>query len=94
MEAIDRALSDALVAAACTHDDEIGQHYATHAAEWRERFVAQHERGAALGFDHEFRRMWEFYLAYCEAGFATGAMGDVQMLLSRPVRLGAAAACG
>ena len=31
-------------------------------------------------------RMWEFYLAYCEAGFATGALGDAQILLSRSSR--------
>ena len=30
--------------------------------------------------------MWEFYLAYCEAGFATGALGDAQILLSRDAR--------
>ncbi len=38
----------------------------------------------ALGFDHTFVRMWEFYLAYCEAGFATGAIGDAQLRLARP----------
>jgi cyclopropane-fatty-acyl-phospholipid synthase len=37
----------------------------------------------ALGFDDTFRRMWEFYLAYCEAGFRTGAIGDVQLALER-----------
>ena len=36
-----------------------------------------------LGFDGTFRRMWEFYLAYCEAGFATGALGNVQLRLAR-----------
>ena len=35
----------------------------------------------ALGFDERFRRLWEFYLAYCEAGFATGSTDVVQYLL-------------
>ena len=50
---------------------------------WRERFVARADEVAALGFDATFRRMWEFYLAYCEAGFATGALGDVHLRLAR-----------
>ena len=37
----------------------------------------------ALGYSDEFIRMWEFYLCYCEAGFAERALGDVQMLLVR-----------
>ena len=36
---------------------------------------------AALGFDDTFRRTWEFYLAYCEAGFRSGAIGDLQMAI-------------
>ena len=30
-----------------------------------------------------FRRTWEYYLAYCEAGFRHGAIGDVQLMLER-----------
>jgi cyclopropane-fatty-acyl-phospholipid synthase len=37
----------------------------------------------ALGFGDTFVRMWELYLAYCEAGFATGAIGDDQLRLER-----------
>ncbi|MEK6703243.1 MAG: cyclopropane-fatty-acyl-phospholipid synthase family protein, partial [Planctomycetota bacterium] len=62
---------------------EIGPHYATTLAEWRRRFFAQLPRVKALGFDDTFVRMWEFYLAYCEAGFAESHLGDVQMLLRR-----------
>ena len=36
----------------------------------------------ALGFDDTFRRMWDFYLAYCEAGFATGYLDVAQLVLS------------
>ena len=37
----------------------------------------------ALGFDETFRRMWEFYLAYCGAGFRTGYLGVSQLQLTR-----------
>jgi cyclopropane-fatty-acyl-phospholipid synthase len=63
--------------------EEIGPHYARTLAEWRARFMAHADGVAALGFTHEFRRMWEFYLAYCEAGFQSGALGDSQLVLSR-----------
>jgi cyclopropane-fatty-acyl-phospholipid synthase len=80
--AIGRALRDGSslrVAAA----GEIGHFYAPTLRMWRERFVARADEVAALGFDATFRRMWEFYLAYCEAGFATGALGDVHLRLAR-----------
>ena len=35
----------------------------------------------ALGYDERFRRLWEFYLAYCEAGFTTGSTNVVQYVL-------------
>ena len=62
---------------------EIGQFYPATLRMWRERFLARADEVAALGFDVTFRRMWEFYLAYCEAGFRTGALGDVQLRLAR-----------
>ncbi len=85
MEAIDDALASGS-ALRVSRYDEIGGHYTRTLAEWRERFVANFDQVSALGFTHEFRRMWEFYLAYCEAGFATGALGDSQILLSRNSR--------
>ena len=63
---------------------DIGPHYATTLARWRDNFFANIERVRELGFPQEFIRMWEFYLCYCEAGFAEGDLGDVQMLLQRP----------
>ena len=41
------------------------------------------DRVRALGYPDTFVRMWEFYLCYCEAGFAERALGDVQMLMTR-----------
>ena len=37
-----------------------------------------------LGFTDEFIRTWEFYLAFCEAGFRTRALHDYQLVLTRP----------
>jgi cyclopropane-fatty-acyl-phospholipid synthase len=45
------------------------QDYARTLAEWRQRFWAAWPRLVPLGFDQRFRRLWEFYLHYCEAGF-------------------------
>jgi len=45
------------------------QDYARTLAEWRDRFLSSWDRISPLGFDERFRRLWEFYLHYCEAGF-------------------------
>jgi cyclopropane-fatty-acyl-phospholipid synthase len=47
----------------------LGTHYARTLRLWRDRFHARWPEITALGFDETFRRMWEFYLAYSEAGF-------------------------
>jgi cyclopropane-fatty-acyl-phospholipid synthase len=47
---------------------------------WRERFQETWSKTVALGFDERFRRMWEFYLHYCEAGFRAGNT-DVHQLV-------------
>ena len=61
---------------------ELGPHYARTLALWRERFLANWSRLEGA-FDETFRRMWEFYLAYCEAGFRAGAIGVHQLGLAR-----------
>ncbi len=50
---------------------------------WRERFLGQWPRIHAQGFDETFRRMWEFYLAYSEAGFRSGYLGVSQLQMTR-----------
>ncbi len=60
------------------HAEFFGKSYARTLADWRARFLAAWPQIAELGFDTRFRRMWEYYLAYCEAGFATGVL-DVGM---------------
>ncbi len=61
----------------------LGPDYARTLAHWRETFLARWEDVAGLGFDETFRRMWEFYLAYCEAGFRVGYLDVYQLSLTR-----------
>ncbi len=63
--------------------EDIGPHYATTLGLWRENLFANLDRVRALGLPASFIRMWEFYLAYCEAGFAERALGDVQLRMIR-----------
>lgn len=51
-----------------------GASYALTLAEWRRRFNEAWPRIEKLGFDAKFRRLWNYYLCYCEAGFKTGAI--------------------
>jgi len=62
---------------------ELGPHYARTLGLWRTRFLANWPHIQTLGFDETFRRMWEFYLAYCEAGFRTGYLGVSQLQITR-----------
>jgi cyclopropane-fatty-acyl-phospholipid synthase len=58
---------------AVTGDFAFGADYARTLAQWRERFDAREQDLEALGYGSVFRRMWRFYLAYCEAGFAAAS---------------------
>ena len=60
-----------------------GTSYARTLRLWREKFTGRASEVDALGFDHVFRRMWTFYLAYCEAGFRAGYLGVSQFGLAR-----------
>jgi cyclopropane-fatty-acyl-phospholipid synthase len=62
-----------------------GQDYARTLAVWRSNFMAQAQAVRKLGFDTHFIRLWEFYLAYCEAAFAEGSTNVVQYTLERPL---------
>ncbi|OQP88129.1 SAM-dependent methyltransferase [Rhizobium rhizosphaerae] len=50
-------------------DMGFGRDYARTLAAWRDRFHAVWDRIEPMGFDLRFKRLWEFYLYYCEAGF-------------------------
>ncbi len=58
-----------------------GSSYAETLRRWRESFDAASATVDALGFDMTFRRMWRFYLAYCEAGFRAGYLDVAQLTL-------------
>lgn len=62
---------------------EFGLDYAETLARWRDRFLAAWPEIRELGFDERFRRMWEYYLAYCEAGFRTGNIDVTQLTVAR-----------
>ncbi len=66
------------------HLEDIGPHYATTLNRWRDNFWRNIDAVRALGYPETFVRMWDYYLCYCEGGFAERAIGDVQMLLAKP----------
>ncbi len=58
--------------------------YARTLAEWRTRFQAAWPAIERQGFDERFRRMWDYYLAYCEGGFRAGTIDVGLYVLARP----------
>ena len=60
-----------------------GLDYARTLQHWRESFKAQQSAVCEQGFDERFTRTWEFYLAYCEAGFRAGSLDVVQFTLEK-----------
>ena len=62
---------------------DFGLDYAETLRRWRERFLGADTPVRKLGFDTRFMRIWEFYLAYCEAAFATGNTSVMQFTLQR-----------
>src|SRR5690625_186281 len=82
LTAIDRALetTDGLEV---VHKREFGLHYAETLRRWRQAFLDKAEDVLRLGFDPTFLRMWEFYLAYSEAGFRARYIGVAQLTLAR-----------
>jgi cyclopropane-fatty-acyl-phospholipid synthase len=81
-----RAIEDTLAAATSlqlTGRHDFGLHYAETLRRWRHDFDAAWDSIHAQGFDETFRRMWEFYLAYCEAGFQAGYLDVSQLRITR-----------
>ena len=66
------------------HLEDLSPHYAMTLQRWRERFMARLADVRRLGYDDRFIRLWEYYLAYCEAAFAERCTGVVQLLLTKP----------
>ncbi|MDA0722908.1 MAG: cyclopropane-fatty-acyl-phospholipid synthase [Verrucomicrobia bacterium] len=83
--------ASAMIAAAVERSDlrpaalhDFGHHYARTLREWRLRFKENENKISSLGYNDSFRRAWEYYLCYCEAGFEEGYTGDVHLLLAKP----------
>lgn len=60
--------------------EDIGPHYATTLAAWRQNLNDNADRIRARGYSDQLLRMWQFYLSYCEGGFAERALGTVQIV--------------
>jgi cyclopropane-fatty-acyl-phospholipid synthase len=67
------------------HVEDIGDHYARTLADWQERCDANADALGAMGYDRTFMRLWRYYLAYCQGGFMERSIGDVQLLLEKPM---------
>lgn len=66
------------------HLEEIGLHYAETLLRWRRRFEANWKEISRFGYSDRFRRLWRFYLCYCEGGFRERVISNVQLILAGP----------
>ena len=72
--------------------EDIGRHYAETLRRWAGNLASNADAVEALGVEPEFRRLWDLYLAYCEASFLERHISDVQLVLAKPGRPGRLAA--
>jgi cyclopropane-fatty-acyl-phospholipid synthase len=63
---------------------QFGGDYAETLRQWRQSFEAAWPRLMPMGFDEQFRRLWRYYLCYCEAGFDIGTIDVRQIVYRRP----------
>ncbi len=61
-----------------------GQSYAQTLADWQIRFEREWDAIRTQGFDERFRRLWLYYLGYCQAGFRSGRIDVGHFVLTRP----------
>ncbi|MDZ7747607.1 MAG: cyclopropane-fatty-acyl-phospholipid synthase family protein [Halofilum sp. (in: g-proteobacteria)] len=66
-----------------THLEDLAGDYVETLRHWRARFHARADEVRALGYPERFLRLWDYYLQYCEAGFAERHIGDLQLVLER-----------
>jgi cyclopropane-fatty-acyl-phospholipid synthase len=67
------------------HLEDLAPHYARTLREWRHRFFKNISFVREMGYSDIFIRMWEYYLCYCEGGFEERYLGDVQMVITKPL---------
>ncbi len=63
---------------------DYGHHYAQTITDWTERFHEATSQLVEMGYDMDFQRLWDFYLAYCEGGFREGTIGLVHFEAAKP----------
>jgi len=68
--------------------EEFGRSYERTLADWRVRFEAAWPEISALGYDERFRRLWRYYLVYCEIGFRQGSVNVGLYRISKPAGQG------
>ena len=66
--------------------DDFGGHYVRTLRTWRDELRARRDDALALGFDNEFLRLFDYYFAYCEGGFAERHISVAQMVFAREGR--------
>jgi cyclopropane-fatty-acyl-phospholipid synthase len=64
--------------------EDITQQYPETLRRWRSAFNENFGRNRGLGYDEKFRRLWNLYLAYCEAGFSERRIRVSQTVLAKP----------
>jgi cyclopropane-fatty-acyl-phospholipid synthase len=64
---------------------DFGLHYARTLKAWQESFNAQSEKVTELGYSEDFKRMWQFYLSYCEGGFEERSIGVNHLVFAKPL---------
>jgi cyclopropane-fatty-acyl-phospholipid synthase len=64
--------------------NDFGQDYARTLNAWSQRFKDNEDAITKLGYSDDFKRMWHFYLSYCEGGFTERAIGVSHLVLAKP----------
>ena len=58
-----------------------GEHYSNTLQKWRKSFLSSWKQISQQGFNNSFKKMWDFYLSYCEAGFKSKNLDLIQFSL-------------
>ena len=64
---------------------DFGQHYARTLRAWHDEFNGKSEQVTQLGYSDDFKRMWQFYLSYCEGGFIERSIGVNHLVFAKPL---------
>ncbi|MDX1490902.1 MAG: cyclopropane-fatty-acyl-phospholipid synthase family protein [Pseudohongiellaceae bacterium] len=65
--------------------EDITRDYSLTLGHWRKAFLDERDAVESLGFSEEFIRMWDYYLAYCQGGFAERVIHTAQFLCAKPM---------